>query len=71
MSVTPTLTPCDLCDYPLAALPGPMFRYPRPSPPPGRRLGYIVEMGNGRAHSICSTCLASVLAPAHLERKAS
>lgn len=71
MSVTPTLTFCDLCGLRTAAMPGPMFRNPRREPPAGRRLGYIVEMDNGRAYSICSACLASVLEPAHLERKAS
>ena len=65
MSVTPTLAYCDLCELRMAAMPGPMFRAPRRPPPSGRRLGYIVEMADGRAHTICSECLASVLAPAH------
>ncbi len=60
MIVTPTLTRCDLCDAPMAAMPGPMNRMKRPSPPEGRQLGYIVELAD-RIHTICASCLLAVV----------
>ncbi len=63
MSATPTITTCDLCEMRMAALPGPMRKFGRPSPPPGYRIGYIVEQAN-RAYAICRECLATVLSHA-------
>ena len=60
VSVTPTLTICDLCDRKMAALPGPMRRCGRPEPPAGHQAGYIVEMAD-RAFAICRDCLAKVM----------
>ncbi len=63
MIVTPTLTRCDLCDAPMAAMPGPMNHMKRPPPPEGRQLGYIVELAD-RIHTICASCLHTVLTTA-------
>ncbi len=62
-AVTPTLTRCDLCEIPIAAMPGPMRKLGRAKPPPGRTLGYIIEQ-RYRAYAICTECIRIVIAAA-------
>jgi len=58
---TPTLTTCELCSAPMAAVRGPFsVSIGRPAPPNGYRLGYIVELAQ-REYPICKACLDHVL----------
>jgi|GEM_PF-4062728 len=56
-----SITICDLCRAPMAAMPGPANREPRPDPPIGHRIGYIVEVGTEGVYTICSLCLHAVI----------
>ena len=53
-------TTCELCNAPMACVPGPRNLHVRPAAPNGFELGYLVEQRE-RSYPICQPCLTNVL----------